>query len=169
MAFCSGCGAQMSSDERFCVKCGADQKAQAAGTPAVPSACSASGDSAVRATAHGVASAISSAAARATVRGDAPAISSAAARATVRWDAPTISSAHCHGHAPGGAASEQESGRLADCCCGDIWLLVYRNARQGQHDSGHGADHSDPAGTRRRRGRRRRGKHSGPCGGATIS
>jgi hypothetical protein len=36
MAFCSGCGAQMSSDERFCVKCGADQKAQAAGTPAVP-------------------------------------------------------------------------------------------------------------------------------------
>lgn len=36
MAFCSGCGAQMGSDERFCVKCGADQKAQAAGTPAVP-------------------------------------------------------------------------------------------------------------------------------------
>ena len=30
MAFCSSCGAQLAGDERFCVKCGADQTAKAA-------------------------------------------------------------------------------------------------------------------------------------------
>jgi len=34
MAFCSSCGGQMEGSERFCPKCGADQKAQA-GAPAV--------------------------------------------------------------------------------------------------------------------------------------
>lgn len=36
MAFCSGCGAQLGSNERFCVKCGADQTTKAAVTPAAP-------------------------------------------------------------------------------------------------------------------------------------
>jgi len=38
MAFCSSCGGHLESNERFCAKCGADQAAQAAGAPAVPSA-----------------------------------------------------------------------------------------------------------------------------------
>jgi hypothetical protein len=38
MAFCSSCGGQIEGNERFCPKCGADQKAQAAGAPAVPAA-----------------------------------------------------------------------------------------------------------------------------------
>src|SRR5580704_15347228 len=35
MAFCSSCGGQTGDNERFCPKCGADQKAQTAGAPAV--------------------------------------------------------------------------------------------------------------------------------------
>src|SRR5580704_9321141 len=38
MAFCSSCGGHLESNERFCAKCGAEQPAQAAGAPAVPSA-----------------------------------------------------------------------------------------------------------------------------------
>jgi hypothetical protein len=35
MAFCSSCGGQLEGNERFCVKCGADQSAKAGGAPAV--------------------------------------------------------------------------------------------------------------------------------------
>lgn len=38
MRFCSSCGGQLEGDSHFCEKCGADQRAQAAGAPAVPSA-----------------------------------------------------------------------------------------------------------------------------------
>ncbi len=34
MAFCSSCGSQLASNERFCSKCGADQTAKAGGAPA---------------------------------------------------------------------------------------------------------------------------------------
>ena len=38
MAFCSNCGAQLESGARFCVQCGANQMAKAAGAPAAPAA-----------------------------------------------------------------------------------------------------------------------------------
>jgi len=38
MAFCSSCGGQLEGNERFCVKCGADQTAKAGSAPAVQAA-----------------------------------------------------------------------------------------------------------------------------------